>query len=101
MKTLVVNLRHSNAWTRYVGRPMYGNKDPRIAAGSALGNPFKGEREEAVRRFEAYFLDRLKKDEEFKAATLKLRGETLACWCAPQACHANVIASYLNALEEK
>lgn len=72
----------------YVGRP------------SIFGNPFPlyGEdtRAEAIRNFEAYFNRRIDNDDEFKAEVLGLHGSDLACWCAPRACHADVILTWLE-----
>ena len=64
----------------YIGRP------------SDWGNPFRlgkdGTREQVVSKYEAWLmtqpqlLDRL----------VELRGKRLGCWCAPQACHGDVLA---------
>ena len=75
--------------SRYVGRP------------TIYGNPFKigpdGTREEVIAKYRKYFYDRLETDPKFKEAVEKLRGaKSLTCWCAPLACHADVIAEYLE-----
>jgi hypothetical protein len=77
------------AGARYVGRP------------SALGNPFvigrDGTREEVVAKYRDWLPARLDGDaavrEEFEA--LKV-ATALVCWCAPLACHADVIAGELE-----
>ena len=72
----------------YIGRPSF------------LGNPFTigkdGTREEVIEKYRDYFWRRIYFDAEFKAAVEKLRGQDLACWCAPQACHGDVIVEYLE-----
>lgn len=69
----------------YVGRP------------SVWGNPFKigtdGSRDEVIAKFEAaaradpYMLLKIKTE---------LRGKDLLCWCAPLACHADVLLKIAN-----
>ncbi|TAN03218.1 MAG: DUF4326 domain-containing protein [Rhodanobacteraceae bacterium] len=69
----------------YIGRP------------SAFGNPFKigrdGDREQVIAKFRAWlhvnpYLMRL--------ARRELAGKTLGCWCAPHACHGDVLAEIAN-----
>lgn len=72
--------------TVYVGRP------------SQWGNPFKvgehGTREECIERYRRlldarpWWRDR---------AIRELRGKNLACWCAPEPCHADVLLELANA----
>lgn len=58
-------------------------------------------REDAVERFQAYFADRIEKDSEFKRRVLALKGKRLGCFCKPNACHGDVIADWLNKMEQK
>ncbi len=64
----------------YVGRP------------SKWGNPFRsgrdGTREQVIARYEEW-LDR---QPDLLADLPSLAGLTLACWCSPLACHADVLA---------
>ena len=69
----------------YVGRP------------SPYGNPYivgtDGDREEVIHKFREYFMG----NKELQARALKeCRGKKLGCWCAPQSCHADVIAEFVN-----
>jgi len=68
----------------YVGRP------------SRWGNPFKigrdGDRDEVIRKYEAYLLGR----PDLLAHLPDLRGKDLVCWCAPEACHADVLLRLAN-----
>lgn len=73
--------------TVYIGRP------------TQFGNPFHigpdGTREEVVDKYRTYFEERLK-EPVFRATLEGLRGKNLACWCAPAACHGDVILDYLE-----
>jgi|GEM_PF-1627955 len=89
--TKVVNLGRGDKYDVYIGR------------GSVFGNPyaigFSGDREEVIRKFKYDF------EREFLRFTrvdvLKLKGKTLGCHCKPAACHGDVIAKYLNALDDE
>lgn len=63
----------------YIGRP------------SKWGNPFvigkDGSREDVVRKYEEW----VKEQPHLMAALPELYGKTLGCWCAPQACHGDVL----------
>lgn len=79
MSTTVVNLRHE-PYDVYIGR------------GSDWGNPYEigmdGTREECIEYYERwlnvrpYLLERLH----------ELRGKRLGCFCAPLACHGDLLA---------
>ena len=63
----------------YIGRP------------SPWGNPFvigrDGTRAEVVAKYRDWILSQ----PELLAQLPTLRGRTLGCWCAPQACHGDVL----------
>ena len=69
----------------YIGRP------------SPLGNPFpmksEKDRDSVVQQFRIYFIDRLlARDPEIEKAFKKLQPDNnLVCFCAPKACHGDVI----------
>lgn len=69
----------------YIGRP------------SKWGNPFKagrdGSRAEVIERFRMYMQ---RKPELVAAAKAELRGKDLACYCAPKACHGDVLLEIAN-----
>lgn len=66
------------------------------------GNPYRMEkdggdysREGCIEAFrEWWYADG--QEELRRQAIEELQGETLGCWCKPKACHADVIAAYLN-----
>jgi Domain of unknown function (DUF4326) len=57
--------------------------------------------EDAIQKFQKYFTERIEKDSEFKRRVLALAGKRLGCFCKPKACHGDVIADWLNKMEEK
>jgi hypothetical protein len=63
----------------YIGRP------------SKWGNPYvigrDGSRKQVIAKYRAWLLAR----PELVAALPELRGKVLGCWCAPQACHGDVL----------
>jgi hypothetical protein len=65
--------------------------------GSPWGNPFKagrdGTREQVIAKYEKWLLTQ----PELVAALPELRGKVLGCWCAPKACHADVLLKLANA----
>ena len=76
----------------YVGRRM-----ARIGlAGSTWANPFKigvdGARAEVIEKYRAWLF----KQPELMAALPELRGKDLACWCAPEPCHGDVLLELAN-----
>jgi len=69
----------------YIGRP------------SDYGNPFKvgvdGTRTEVIQMFEEWLL----RQPDFVAQVKRdLKGKILGCWCAPDACHGDVLARIAN-----
>jgi hypothetical protein len=69
----------------YIGRP------------SPWGNPFKLAREEdraeVLAQYEAWLLEQ---PELVARAQRELRGKVLGCYCAPKACHGDVLARIAN-----
>lgn len=75
----------------------------KIDRSTRFGSPFRLEkdggdytREESVEAYREWFNRKIENDGEFRAAVEDLRGETLACWCKPKACHGDVIVGYLD-----
>lgn len=65
-----------------------------IGRGSPWGNPFQigrdGTREEVIRKFEQQTLAKLD--------LTRLRGKHLLCYCAPLACHGDILLCAANGL---
>ena len=51
-----------------------------------------GTRDDVIARYEAWLLEQ----PELAAALPELAGKTLGCWCAPRACHGDVLARLAN-----
>lgn len=68
----------------YIGRP------------GKWGNPFvigrDGSRAEVIAKYRAW----LASQPELLDALDELRGKDLVCWCAPQACHGDVLIELAN-----
>jgi hypothetical protein len=97
MQTVVVNI-HKEPFDVYIGRRGRGQD-------GYFGNPFRIghgiSREDAVNGFQKHFAERIEKDTGFKRRILALKGKRLGCFCKPKACHGDVIADWLNKMEQK
>lgn len=93
MTTRVVNI-YVDEHDLYIGRPSKHHAGP-------FGNPFvigrDGTREEVVLKYKRYLWD--------TPALLRwlpsMRGKRLGCYCAPMACHGDVIKACLDALTDE
>ncbi len=78
MSDLVVHCKRS-LYDVYIGRP------------SKWGNPFvvgrDGTREDVIKKYREYLLS----NPDLMKALPELRGKVLGCWCAPLACHGDVL----------
>lgn len=89
----VYNKHHGDAPADavYVGRPTkWGN--PYSHLPGTMGLSKVATREEAIRLFEEGITKELR-----EAIIQELRGKDLVCWCAPKACHADVLLRLANA----
>ena len=79
-KTQVVHCKKSK-YDVYIGRP------------SDWGNPFvigkDGDRTEVIRKYRQWIM---RQPDLLARARRELRGQRIACWCAPEACHGDVLA---------
>ena len=68
-----------------------------VGRGSRWGNPYligrDGTRTEVLRKYAQYILD----DPSFITDVKALQGQTLACYCAPRQCHADLLAELADA----
>ena len=85
-----------NATTTVINIRGGGSADVYIGQGSKWGNPFvigkDGNREEVIEKYEQYLLGR----QDLLDALGELKGKVLGCYCAPQACHGDVLARYAD-----
>lgn len=76
----------------YIGRPgPWGN--PFTHRDGTLAEHRCATREEAIQRYEAWLLAQ---PDLVARAKVELRGKVLGCWCAPQACHGDVLLRIAN-----
>lgn len=80
----VINKHHGpQKYDVYVGRP------------SLFGNPYiigvDGTRSEVIALYREWIEQQVRDDAEVRAGVKALKGKTLACWCAPAPCHADVL----------
>jgi hypothetical protein len=82
--------------------PKTESYDVYIGRGSDWGNPYAigidSDREEVIRKYQYDFERSYLKSS--KEQLLKLRGKTLGCHCKPAACHGDILANYLNSLDD-
>ena len=69
----------------YVGRPTKWGNPIRLAG--------EDSRDAVIREYEEYLASR---PDLVAAAKAELRGRSLVCWCAPKACHADVLLRVAN-----
>jgi len=71
----------------YIGRP------------SKWGNPFEigkdGDRATVIRKYREWLVTQ----PDLMAALPELKGKVLGCWCAPKACHGDVLHAMANSPE--
>ena len=78
-----------------------GSMDDAVFVGrpSRYGNPWKvgkhGTRAEVIAYFRTWWLSPINQPVRAQAL-VELKGKVLLCFCAPAACHAQVIADWLN-----
>lgn len=72
------------------------NYDVYIGRGGKWGNPFvigkDGDRKEVIRKYKEWLLTQ----PHLLASLHELKGKTLGCWCAPKACHGDVLLEMAN-----
>lgn len=105
--------RDADQVDHYVGRSAVGggtrDLHSDVAPGTPgwLGNPYTLDelpRLEAIAAYREDFEERLREDDEFRAAVRDLAGDVLGCYCRPldvgpdPACHADVIAEHADRL---
>lgn len=72
--------------------------DVYIGRGGPWGNPFvigrDGDRATVIEKYRAWLSTQ---PEMIDRAKRELRGKVLGCWCAPSACHGDVLSEIANA----
>jgi hypothetical protein len=82
-----------------IHRDMFPDDAVFVGRPSKWGNPFRigqdGTREQVIEKYRRYLL----KNKKLMAALPELRGHDLLCYCAPKACHADILFELANAKE--
>ncbi len=95
--TLVVNLRTQGT---LIAAAEAEGLLARVDRSSRWGNPFlvdaDGSREKVIAAYRDSYLPH---KPSLTSRLAELRGKLLACWCAPEGCHADVLAVLANAAE--
>lgn len=95
--TKVVNKDKGKRYDVYIGRGSSWGNPYAVGFGASPGEE-QNDRDEAIRKFkydfERGFLQKSKED------ALELKGKILGCHCKPLACHGDVLAEYLNSLDD-
>jgi len=77
----------------YIGRPSkWGNPFTHIANRNTKAKYKVGSRHEAIAEYRNY----LKTNTHLFSALPELKNKILGCWCAPKACHGDILVAYAN-----
>ncbi|MGG5215989.1 DUF4326 domain-containing protein [Rahnella variigena] len=91
--TLVVNKDRGDKFDAYIGR------------GTIWGNPYQigidGDRDEVIRKYK-YDFDKkfLKPFDDIENNIVSLQGKIIACHCKPYSCHGDIIADFINSIDD-
>ncbi|MCI2421138.1 DUF4326 domain-containing protein [Saccharopolyspora sp. K220] len=93
-ETVVVNVRRGHE--NLIGGAKFHGRFTYIGRGSKWGNPFRmgvdGDRSTVIHKYRQYLLHQ----PELLAALGELRGHALGCYCAPEACHGDVLIEIIT-----
>lgn len=93
--------RSLQEWLDISGRHVYIGGKVQYVKGShqsIWANPFSVNdygRDECMSKYEAY----VRSSQHLLGKLPELRGKTLGCWCAPEACHGDVLVKLIKELE--
>lgn len=89
-ETVVVSFREHHAnlvrWAQADGRLV--SVDRRTEWGNPFEMPYDGDRETVIRGYAKHYLPH---KPSLMSRIPELRGKALACWCAPEPCHADIL----------
>lgn len=91
----------------YIGRATDRLPIPVLGQTGYFGNPFvlanprnKAQREAVIAQFEIYARERIGTDPIYRDRVKALHGKRLFCYCAPKACHGDVLAMLAAELQD-
>ena len=89
VRATVVNIKRGDPYDVYIGRPGRGQEGP-------WGNPFTieeaGSRERCIELYRRRLWDEIRAGRITLEQLAALHGKRLGCFCAPEACHGDVLA---------
>jgi hypothetical protein len=99
MRPVVVNCRRVKNPDVYIGRATgkrgkWGNPYTHIPDKATLAVHIVGSREEAIAAYREYITNG--EGRHLLEDLHELKGKTLGCWCAPLACHGDVLADLVE-----
>jgi hypothetical protein len=97
--TRVVNKDRGDDFDIYIGRGTKWGNPYAVGFGQAPGEEGDS-RQEAIRKYAYDFERGLLGGASFMRELEKLQGKRLACHCKPLACHGDVLAAYLNSVDD-
>lgn len=80
----------------YVGRPSKWGNPFEIGQADPIHPDVIMDRAWVVNRYQSWLTCSLEAKPLFDAIVPELRGKDLVCWCAPKACHADVLLEVAN-----
>lgn len=93
----IVNLRNDPELRQRLTRTHRAGHYVRIDRATPWGNPFRigrdGDRQAVIEKYRQWLWSRIRNAQVDLAELAALHGCTLACWCAPLACHGEVLAA--------
>ena len=99
-ETVVASLRGDHEWLLRWAE--VGGRLVRIDRRTEWGNPFEmpadGDRATVIKNYEDHYLPN---KPSLTAKVHNLQGKVLACWCAPEPCHGDVLAAWADGRGEQ
>lgn len=86
----------------YIGRKgvvfIDGTRYPPVS--SEFCNPYKidknNDRNSVLKKYKKYIIERLCNEPELLEKLLAMKNKNLGCWCAPDACHGDILLSLIE-----
>ncbi len=98
----VVNIYKTDKYNVYIGRAGWGHSgyygNPIVINKTCPLCKLKHNRTETLKCYDIYLRLKLTSDSTFREKVKGLNGLILGCFCAPQACHGDVLTQYAEEL---